>query len=71
MYIQIGNTSTYVCTVHTNTYVCTLIKRKSTLFHNQIRMYMHTNKILPNIICTVQVLALIGNLCQQPGMMPT
>ena len=55
-------------TVHTSTYVCTLIKRKSALFHSQIRMYI---QILTKIICTVQVIASNGNLCQQPGMMPT
>ena len=74
MYVLIYNTN-YVHnthrqeTVHTSTYVRTLIKRKIALFHSQIRMYIQTN--LTKIICTVQVLALIGNLYKQPGMMPT
>ena len=64
MYIHIGNRQY----IQVHRYVRTLIKRKGALFHSQIRMYIQTN--LTKIICTVQVLASIGNLCQQPGMKP-
>ena len=59
MYSHIGNRQY----IQVATYVCTLIKRKSALFHSQIHVYIQTNFIN---ICTVQVLASIGNLCQQP-----
>ena len=65
MYIHIGNRQYIQVHIVALMYVATLIrpKRKSALFHSQIRVYIQTN--LTNI-CTVQVLASIGNLCQQP-----